>query len=33
MLQDKKTAAVNFNDFYKKYYRKTFLFAKLYIPE
>ena len=33
MLQGNKTAAFNFNDFYKKYYRKTFLFAKSYVHD
>lgn len=31
MLQDKEITTSNFNDFYKKYYRRTFLFAKSYV--
>jgi len=33
MALNEKTTSFNFNDFYKKYYRKTFLFAKSYVHD
>lgn len=33
MLQNKEQISFDFNDFYKRYYRKTFLFAKSYVHD
>lgn len=33
MPQNEEITSFNFNDFYKKYYRKTFLFAKSYVHD
>ncbi|MDR2968268.1 MAG: RNA polymerase sigma-70 factor [Tannerellaceae bacterium] len=33
MLQNEKITSANFNEFYKQYYRKAFLFAKSYVHD